>query len=91
MGSVRLAALRLLEAWERDETYLNLAMNAPFVRELSREERGFLTGLLYGTVERRITLDYLINELKFKKLSMQYSFHTNKALLKLELKEVRRV
>ncbi len=61
MANVRLVALRLLEGWERDETYLNLAMNSPAVRELSREERGFLTSLLYGTVERKITLDYLIN------------------------------
>lgn len=38
-----------------------------------------------------VTLEYLINELKFKKLSMQYSFHTSKALAKLTLKEVRRV
>ena len=61
MANVRLAVLRLLEGWERDETYLNLAMSSPIVRELSREERAFLTSLLYGTVERRITLDYLIN------------------------------
>lgn len=49
-------------------------------------------GVLFRRYEDgEVTLDYLINELKFKKLSMQYSFHTNKALLKLELKEVRRV
>lgn len=49
-------------------------------------------GVLFRKYEDgEVTLDYLINELKFKKLSMQYSFHTNKALLKLELKEVRRV
>ena len=62
MGTnLRLIALRLLESWERDETYLNLAMNSPMTKGLSREERGFLTGLLYGTVERKITLDYLIS------------------------------
>ncbi len=59
--NLRLVALRLLESWERDETYLNLSMNSPMTRGLSREERGFLTGLLYGTVERKITLDYLIS------------------------------
>ena len=61
MANVRRIALRLLEGWERDETYLNLSMNSPMTRELSREEKGFLTSLLYGTVERRITLDYLIS------------------------------
>lgn len=61
MANIRLIALRLIENWERDETYLNLALASPMTRELSREERGFLTSLLYGTVERKITLDYLIN------------------------------
>ena len=61
MANIRLIALRLLENWERDETYLNLALSSPMTRDLSREERGFLTSLLYGTVERKITLDYLIN------------------------------
>ena len=60
MIDVRRIALRLLDAWERDDTYLNLALNSPAAATLSREERGFLTAMLYGTVERKITLDYLI-------------------------------
>ena len=49
-------------------------------------------GVLFRRFEDgEVTIEYLIKELKFKKLSMQYSFHTNKALLKLTLKEVRRV
>ena len=61
MGDVRRIALRLLEGWERDDTYLNLALNSPATASLSSAERGFLTALLYGTVERKITLDYLIS------------------------------
>ena len=60
MADVRRIALRLLDGWERDDTYLNLALNSPATSELSSSERGFLTALLYGTVERKITLDYLI-------------------------------
>ena len=49
-------------------------------------------GVLFRRFEDgEVTLDYLINELKFKKLTMQYSFHTGKALSLLSLKEVRRV
>ena len=49
-------------------------------------------GLLFRRFEDgEVSLDYLVNELKYKKLSMQYSFHTNKGLSKLTLKEVRRV
>ena len=63
MADVRRIALRLLDGWERDDTYLNLALNSPATAELSREERGFLTALLYGTAERKITLDYLIGRI----------------------------
>ena len=49
-------------------------------------------GVLFRRFEDgEITLEFMTNELKFKKLSMQYSFHTIKALPKLTLKEVRRV
>ena len=29
MSDVRMLALRLLSGWERDDTYLNLALNTP--------------------------------------------------------------
>lgn len=49
-------------------------------------------GVLFRRFEDgEITLEFMTNELKFKKLSMQYSFHTTKALSKLTLKEVRHV
>ena len=49
-------------------------------------------GVLFRRFEDgEVSLEYLINELKFKRLSMQYSFHTKRSLLKLTLKEVRRV
>ncbi|MBQ3290191.1 MAG: DUF3990 domain-containing protein [Kiritimatiellae bacterium] len=49
-------------------------------------------GVLFRRFEDgEVTLEYLTSELKFRKLSMQFSFHTNRALQKLTLKEVRRV
>ena len=49
-------------------------------------------GLLFRRFEDgEVTIEYLINELKFKRLTIQYSFHTDRALAKLALKEVRRV
>ena len=47
-------------------------------------------GVLFRRFEDgEVSLEYLINELKFKRLSMQCSFHTKRSLLKLTLKEVR--
>ncbi len=49
-------------------------------------------GVLFRRFEDgEVTIEYLVNKLKFKKLSMQYSFHTVRALSKLTLREVRRV
>ena len=49
-------------------------------------------GVLFRRFEDgEVTIEYLTNELRYRKLSMQYSFHTNRALRKLALKEVRRV
>ena len=49
-------------------------------------------GVLFRRFEDgEVTIEYLVEELKFKKLSMQYSFHTERALLKLTMKEVRHV
>jgi hypothetical protein len=49
-------------------------------------------GVLFRRFEDgEVSIEYLISELKFKKLSVQYSFHTDGALSKLTLREVRRV
>lgn len=49
-------------------------------------------GVLFRKFEDgEVTLEYVIEELKFKRLSMQYSFHTAKALATLKLEGVRRV
>lgn len=49
-------------------------------------------GVLFRKFEDgEVTIEHLISELRFKKISMQYSFHTNRALARLTLKEVRRV
>ena len=49
-------------------------------------------GVLFRRFEDgEVSIEYLISELKFKRLSMQYSFHTVGALAKLTLREVRRV
>ena len=49
-------------------------------------------GVLFRRFEDgEVSIEYLVNELRFKRLSMQYSFHTQRALAKLALREVRSV
>ncbi len=55
---VRRLALRLLSDWEREDKFINLVLENEAVQALPAPDRRFLTALLYGTVERLITLDY---------------------------------
>ena len=72
---------------DADLTALNVRRFAPIVP--IADDR---MGVLFRRFEDgEVTIEYLVEELKFKKLSMQYSFHTERALLKLTMKEVRHV
>ncbi len=63
MGNVRKLALSLLTEWENGDKFINLMLETPAVLALPTEDKRFLTALLYGTVERLITLDYCISRL----------------------------
>ena len=58
--NVRQTALELLDKHELEGTYINLALSSPKFDRLESGERGFLTTLLYGTVERKLTYDYYV-------------------------------
>ncbi|MBQ8174673.1 MAG: 16S rRNA (cytosine(967)-C(5))-methyltransferase RsmB [Clostridia bacterium] len=61
--NIRRIALRLLRRFEVEEQYINLVLEDEVVATLAAEERRFLTALLYGTVERLVTLDHVISTL----------------------------
>ncbi len=61
MSNARAEALSLLLRYEEESPYLNLLLPRTSPRgEEERRTRAFLTALLYGTVERKLTLDYAI-------------------------------
>lgn len=60
--NVRRSALRLLCRWEEEGRYINLSLDS-VGQETTGEQRRALTALLYGTVERALTLDYDIGVL----------------------------
>lgn len=65
-ANVRRLALSLLAEWESSDKYANLLLDSPRVRDLTGQDRHFLTALLYGTVERLCTLDGMIARLTHK-------------------------
>ena len=52
---MRQAALRLLNEWETEGKYINLALSSHVTDSVAREERAALTALLYTTVEHKIS------------------------------------
>ena len=66
--NVRELTLALLSDYEVSGKYVNLSLSSHITDRLSREERGFLTALLYTTVERKITYDYYIGAISGRSL-----------------------
>ena len=63
-GSVRAVAAALLGKCASAEQYSNLALDTALRRHsFSDADRALLTALVYGVIERQITLDYLISVL----------------------------
>ena len=62
--SPRALALSLLLRSERDKLYSNVILDTTIRRSnLSDADRGLLTALVYGVLEKQLTLDYLIDAL----------------------------
>ena len=60
--NLRLTALRVLARWEAGDAYINLAIGRA-AEGLPDADRRYLTALVYGTVEKKLTLDYAIGAL----------------------------
>ncbi len=74
MVNPRKTAVKALVKIEKDGSYSNLTINSVFKDlEISKEDKGFVTALVYGVLERKITLDYVLqNHIKtpLKKVSV---------------------
>lgn len=68
-NNVRKTALELLEAVEKNQSYSNLLLNDAIKKnELDPKDIGLLTELTYGTLQRRMSLDFFLEPfLKGKK------------------------
>ena len=65
---VRKIALKLLLEFEEHHTFLNLALKNGLRCLKDERDRRFASALVYGVVERKITLDYFIGKLTEKRL-----------------------
>ena len=59
--SVRDIALDILESVEKNQSYSNLLLNNLINKhQLSSADSGLLTEITYGTIQRKMTLDYFL-------------------------------
>ena len=61
MKSVRLLAFELIYDVIKNNAYSNLSLDS-VQNEVKSADKGFLNALTYGVIERKITLDYIINK-----------------------------
>ncbi len=66
----RAAALTSLLSWEKKGRYANLEVNALLSKaDMSEADRGLYTALVYGVIERAVTLDYVMARLSNRPVS----------------------
>ena len=75
MDAARETALKILVKTDRDGAFSNIALKDELARakKLTTQDRYFVTRLVYGVLDKRLTLDYVIEKLskiKLKKLSV---------------------
>ena len=62
MVNPRKIAVKALLKIENENSYSNLAINSLFNEvQISSQDKAFVTALIYGVLERKITLDYVIS------------------------------
>lgn len=79
--NVREAALEIIEAVEKNQSYSNLLLNETIKKcQFTGPDTALLTEITYGTIQRKLTLDYYLSSFVKKKID-----HWVRLLLRLSL------
>ena len=75
MANARLTAVKLLIKMENSDAYSNILLDSAMNEAgLSERDKAFASALFYGVIERRLTLDYVIEKnsnIPFEKLERE--------------------
>lgn len=72
MKNARETAMRVIYAVEFDGAYSNMALKKALSSDMTNQDKAFVTTLVYGVIDKKVTLDYIISrysKLKLKKIS----------------------
>ena len=82
MANPREIALKILLDIENDRAFSNLELNHTLVQEnLPGRDNAFISALVYGVLERRITLDYIIRQ--YSKIPLRKIETATKVILRM--------
>ncbi|CAG9607462.1 16S rRNA (cytosine(967)-C(5))-methyltransferase RsmB [Pseudoneobacillus rhizosphaerae] len=87
MKNVRETALELLETIEKNQSYSNLILHHAIEKnKVPKKDVGLLTELVYGTLQRKMTLDFYLNPFlqKSKKLEKWVPYLLRLTLYQME-------
>jgi 16S rRNA (cytosine967-C5)-methyltransferase len=87
MKNVRETALELLETIEKNQSYSNLILHHAIEKnKVPKKDVGLLTELVYGTLQRKMTLDFYLNPFlqKSKKLDKWVPYLLRLTLYQME-------
>ncbi len=72
MANARETAMKVIYDVEFNGAYSNMALKKALSGDMSSQDKALVTSLVYGTIDKKITLDYVISKfskLKLKKIS----------------------
>ncbi len=87
MVNPRKMAVNALLKIEKENSYSNLTINSIFKGvEIPKEDKAFITALIYGVLERKITLDYVLS--KYIKTSLKKVSNYSLSVLRVSLYQI---
>ena len=62
MENARKTAVDILCEIEKNSAYSNITLNKYLSKEISKKDKNFIYALVYGVLDRKITLDFIISK-----------------------------
>ena len=72
MNNAREEALRILYKIEYEGAYSNIALK-DISYELSKQDKALATNLVYGVIDKKLTLDYIVPQCRCQRGNLVFS------------------
>ena len=81
MSNAREIAMKVIYDVEFNGAYSNMALKKALKTDMPKQDKAFISNLVYGVTDRKLTLDYVIG--KFSKIKLKISIpHMRLAIMR---------